>query len=126
MTMSSVISLPFKHWIIMNLACFVSSDISLQHFVLHKALGISTRASDVTEIASRSATECASVCKRNNLCHKASYDRMTKRCRIFNDQANRNCDVGMDVVQTSVSLKKVDGKLHNFDRFPLVVNIYVS
>ena len=126
MTMASVISLPFKLWIIINLACFVSSAISSQHFVLHKALGISTNASDVTEIASRSDIECASVCTRNNLCHRASYDRMTKRCRIFNDQTNRNCDVGLDVVQTSVFLKTADGKLYNFDRFPLVVNIYVS
>ena len=124
--MSSVISLPFKLWIIINLVCFVSSDISSHHFVLHEALGISTNASDITEIASRSATECASVCMRNNLCHRASYDRMTKRCRIFNDQTNRNCDVGLDVVHTSVFLKKVDGKLYNFDRFPLVVNIFVS
>ena len=122
--MSSVISLLFKLWIIINLACFVSSDSSSQHFVLHKALCISTKASDVTEIASRSAIECASVCKRNNLCHKASYDTMTKRCRIFNDDTGRNCDVGLDVAQTSVFLKKVDGKLHNFDLFPRVIIKY--
>jgi hypothetical protein len=47
--MSSVISLPFKLWIIINLACFISSDISAQHFVLHKALGISTKASEQTK-----------------------------------------------------------------------------
>ena len=125
MTMSRVFSLPFKLWIIINLVCFVSSDISSHHFVLHEALGISTNASDITEIASRSATECASVCMRNNLCHRASYDRMTKRCRIFNDHTGRNCDVGLDVTQTSVFLKTVDGKLCNFDIYPLVVSFYV-
>ena len=118
--MSCVISLPDKLWIIINVVCFVSS----QRFVLHSELSISTKASDVTEIASSSAIECACVCKRNNLCHRASYDRMTKRCRIFNDQTYRNCDVGLDVVQTSVFLKKVDGKLHNFDLFPPVIIKY--
>jgi hypothetical protein len=126
MTMSSVISLPFKLWIIINLACFISSEIPSQQFVLHKELSISTKASDVSEIGSPSAIACAGVCMRNNLCHRASYDRMTKRCRIFNDQTNRNCDVGLDVVQTSVFLKTVDGKLCNFNRFPLVANIYVN
>ena len=125
MTMSRVISLPFKLWIIINLVCFVSSDISLQHFVVHKALSLSTNASDVTEIASRSVLDCARKCKSNNLCHRASYDTMTKRCRIFNDHTGRNCDVGLDVTQTSVFLKTVDGKLCNFDRFPLVVSLYV-
>ena len=99
--MSSVISLPVKLWII-NVVCFVSS----QRFVLHGELTISTKASDVTEIASRSAIECASVCTRNNLCHRASYDRMTKRCRIFNDQTNRNCDVGLDVACAYVCILK--------------------
>jgi hypothetical protein len=76
---------------------------------------------DVTEITSRSDIECACECKRNTLCHRASYDRLTKRCRIFNEHIGRNCDVGLDVIQTSVFLKKVDGKLCNFDRFPLVI-----
>ena len=126
MTMSSVvISLPFKLWIIINLLCFVSSDISLQHFVGHKALSLSANAPDVTDIASRSVLHCAPECNSNNLCHRASYDKMTKRCRIFNDHTGRNCDVGLDVIQTSVFLKKYDGKLYNLDRFPLVVIIYV-
>jgi hypothetical protein len=57
------------------------------------------------------------------LCHRASYDRLTKRSRIFNEQNSRKCDVGLDVIQTSVFIKKVDGQLRNFDRFPLVVSI---
>ena len=96
MTMSSVISLPFKLWIIINLASFISSEISSQQFVLHKELSISNK---------------IIWCIRNwiPLC-----------------QTNRNCDVGLDVVQTSVFLKTVDGKLCNFNRFPLVANIYVN
>jgi len=96
MTMSSVTYVPFKLWIILNLLSFVSSNISSQHFILHNTLSISTKTSDVT-----------------------------KRCRIFNEQTSRNCDVGLDVIHTSVFLKKVDGKLCNFERFPLVVSIYV-
>jgi hypothetical protein len=38
---------------------------------------------------------------------------------------NDGGDVGLDVIQTSVFLKKVDGKLCIFDRFPLVVSIYI-
>ena len=125
MTMSSVTYVPFKLWIIFNLLSFVSSNMSSQRFVLHSALSISTTASDVTEITSRSKIDCASKCTSNKLCHRASYDRLTKRCRIFNEQTSRNCDVGLDVIQTSAFLKKVDGKLSNFDRFPLVVIIYV-
>jgi hypothetical protein len=105
--------------------CFVSSNMSSQRFVLHNGLSISTKPSDVTEITSSSVIDCARECKSNKLCHKASYDILTKWCRIFNEQTIRNCDVGMDVIQTSVFLKKVDGKLCNFDRFPLVVSIYV-
>ena len=125
MTMSSVISLPFKLWIIINLLCFVSSDISSQHFVGHKALSLSTNAPDVTDIASRSVLDCARECNSNNLCHRANYDRLTKPCRILNEQTGRNCDVGMDVIHTSVFLKIADGKLCSLDRFPLVVIIYV-
>jgi hypothetical protein len=125
MTMSSVTYVPFKLWIIFNLLSFASSNISSQRFILHNALSISTTASDVTEITSRSAIDCARECTSNKLCHRASYDRLTKRCRIFNEQTSRTCDVGLDVIQTSVFLKKVDGKLCNFDRFPLVVSIYV-
>jgi hypothetical protein len=123
MTMSSVTYVPFKLWIIFNLLSFVSSNMSSQRFVLHSALSISTTASDVTEIASRSKIDCACKCTSNKLCRRASYDRLTKRCRIFNDQTSRKCDVGLHVIQTSVFLKKVDGKLSNFDRFPLVVSI---
>jgi hypothetical protein len=123
--MSSVTYVPFKLWIILNLLSFVSSNISIQRFLLHSALSISTKASNVTEITSRSDIECACECKLNKWCHRASYDRLTKRCRIFNEHTSRNCDVGLDVIQTSVFLTKVDGKLCNFDRFPLVVNIYV-
>ena len=125
MTMSSVTYVPFKLWIIINLLSFVSSNISSQRFVLHNALSISTKASDVTEITSSSNIDCACECKRNKLCHRASYDRLTKRCRIFNEHTSRNCDVGLDVIQTSVFLKKADGKLCHFDRFPIVINIYV-
>jgi hypothetical protein len=125
MTMSSVTNASFKLWIILNLLSCVSSNNSPQRFVLHNTLSISTKASDVTEITSRSDIECASECKRNTLCHRASFDRLTKRCRIFNKHTSRNCDVGLDVIPTSVFLKKVDGKLCNFDRFPLVVSIYV-
>ena len=125
MTMASVTYVPFKLWIILSLLSFVSSNISSQRFVLHNALSISTKASDVTVITSSSHIECACECKRNTLCHRASYDRLTKRCRIFNKHTNRKCDVGLDVIQTSVFLKKVDGKLCNFDRFLLVVSIYV-
>ena len=125
MTMSSVTYVPFKLWIILNLLSFVSSNMSSQRFVLHNGLSISTTASDVTEITSRSVIDCACECTSNKLCHRASYDRLTKRCRIFNEQTSRNCDVGLDVTQTSVFIKKVDGKLCNYDRFPLVVRIYV-
>jgi hypothetical protein len=125
MTMSSVTYVPFKLWIILNLLSFVSSNISSQRFVLHNALSISTKASDVTEITSRSNIDCALEWKRTKLCHRASYDRLTKRCGIFNEQTSRNCDVWLDAIQLSVFLKKVDGKLCNFDIFPLVVNIYV-
>ena len=125
MTMSSVTYVPFKLWIILNLLSFVSSNMSSQRFVLHNGLSISTTTSDVTEITSRSAIDCACECTSNKLCHRASYDRLTKRCRIFNEQTSRNCDVGLDVTQTSVFITKVDGKLCNFDRFPLVVSIYV-
>jgi hypothetical protein len=125
MTMSSVTYVPLKLWIILNLLSFVSSNISLQRFVLHNALSISTKASDVTEITSRSNIDCALEWKRTKLCHRASYDRLTKRCGIFNEQTSRNCDVWLDAIQLSVFLKKVDGKLCNFDIFPLVVNIYV-
>ena len=125
MTMSSVTNVSFKLWIILNILSCVSSNNSSQRFVLYNTLSISTKASDVTEITSRSDIECACECKRNTLCHRASYDRLTKRCRIFNEHIGRNCDVGLDVIQTSVFLKKVDGKLCNFDRFPLVINIYV-
>jgi hypothetical protein len=106
----------------LNLLSFVSSNISIQRFVLHNALSISTKASDVTEITSRSIIDCANECKRNKLCHIASYDKLAKRCRIFNEQTSRNCDVGLDVIQISVFLKKVDGKLCIFDRFPFVLN----
>jgi hypothetical protein len=125
MTMSSVTYVPFKLWIIFNLLSFASSNISSQRFILQNALSISTTASDVTEITSRSVIDCAHECTSNKFCHRASYDRLTKRCRIFNEQNSRTCDVGLDVIQTSVFLKKVDGKLCNFDRFPLVVSIYV-
>ena len=125
MTTSSVTYVPFKLWIILNLLSFVSSNISSQRFVLHSALSISTKSSDVTEITSSSVIDCACECKSNNLCHRASYDRMTKQCRILNEQTSRNCDEGLDVIQTSVFIKKVDGKLCNFDRFSLVVSIYV-
>jgi len=127
MGISIVISLPFKLWIILNLACFVSSDISSQRFVIYDSLRISTKASDVTELESSSVIDCTCECKRNNLCHRASYDTMTKRCRIINDQTSKNCDVGLDVIQTSVFLKKVDGKLYNLDMFifSLVVTFYV-
>ena len=125
MTMSSVTYVPFKLCVILNLLIFVSSNISMQRFVLHSVLSISTKASDVTEITSRSSIECACECKLNKWCHRASYDKLAKRCRIFNEQTSRNCDVGLDVIQTSVFLTKVDGKLCNFDRFPLVVSIYV-
>ena len=125
MTMSSVTYTPFKLWIILNLLSFVSSNISIQRFVLRNALSISTKASDVTEITSSSVIDCARECTSNKLCHRASYDRLTKQCRIFNKHTNRNCDVGLDVIQTSVFLKKVDGKLCIFERFPLVGNIYV-
>ena len=124
MTMSSVTNVSFKLWIILNLLSCVSSSNSSQRFALYNTLSISTKASDVTEITSRSDIECACECKRNTLCHRASYGRLTKRCRIFNEHTSRNCDVGLDVIQTSVFLKKVDGKLCNFDRFPLVINIY--
>ena len=52
MTMSSIFSVTFKLWIILNLVCFLffSSVISSQRFVLHSALSISTKASAVTEI----------------------------------------------------------------------------
>ena len=123
--MYRVTYVPFKIWIILNLLSFVSSNISSQLFVLHNALSISTNASDVTEITSSSDLDCARECKRSKLCHRASYDRLTKQCRIFNDQTSRNCDVGLDVMQTSVFLKTVDGKLCNFDIYPLVVSIYV-
>ena len=123
--MSSVTYVPFKLWIILNLLSFVSFNIFSQRFVLHNALSISTKSSDVTEITSSSDIECACECKRNKVCHKASYDRLTKRCRIFYEQTSRNCDVGWDAIQMSVFLKKVDGKLCNFDWFPLVINIYV-
>ena len=125
MTMSSVTYVPFKLWIIFNLLSFVSSNMSSQRFVLHNGLSISTTASDVAEITSRSVIDCACKCTNNKLCRRASYDILTKRCRIFNEQTSRNCDAGMDVIQTSVFRKKVDGKLCNFDRFPLVVSIYV-
>ena len=125
MTMSSVTYVPFKLWIISNLLSFVSSNMSSQRFFLHNGLSISTTASDVTNITSMSVIDCARECTSNKLCHRASYDRLTKRCRIFNEQNSRNCDVGLDVIQTSVFIKKVDGKLRNFDRFPLVVSIYV-
>jgi hypothetical protein len=125
MTMSSVTNVSFKLWIILNILSCVSSNNSSQRFVLYNTLSISTKASDVTEITSRSDIECACECKRNTLCHRASYDRLTKRCRIFNEQTSRNCDVGLDVTQTSVFITKVDRKLCNFDRFPLVINIYV-
>ena len=114
MTMSSVTSATFEFWIIFNLLSFVSSDSSSQRFIINSALSISTKASDVTEIASSSVIDCAHECNRINLCHRASYDTMTKRCRIFNDQTSRNCDVGLDIIQTSVFLKKADGKLYNF------------
>jgi hypothetical protein len=41
--------------------------------------------------------------------------------RIFNEQTSRNCDVALDAIQTSLFIQKVDGKLCNIDRFPLVV-----
>ena len=125
MTMSSVTYAPFKLWIILNLLSLVSSNISSQRFVLHSALGISTKASDVTEVKSSSNIDCARECKRNKWCHRASYDRLTKQCRIFNEHTSRKCDVGLDVIPTSVFIAEVEGKLCNFDRFPLVVSIYV-
>ena len=123
--MSSVISVSFKLWIIMNLAFLVSSDIFSQRFVIHESLSISTNASDVTETESSSVIDGARDCKRNTLCHRASYDRLTKQCRIFHEQTTRNCAVGLYVIQTSVFLEKVYGKLYNFDKFPIVVSIYV-
>ena len=72
MTMSSVTYVPFKLWIIFNLLSFVSSNISSQRFVLHNALSISTKTSDVTEITSSSDIDCACECKRNKWCHRAS------------------------------------------------------
>jgi hypothetical protein len=125
MTMSGVTYVPFKLWIIFNLLSFVSSNMSSQRFVLHNGLSISTKPSDVTEITSSSVIDCARECKSTKLCHRASNDILTKRCRIFNEQTSRNCDVWLDVIQTSVFIKNVDGKLCNFDRFPLVVSIYV-
>jgi hypothetical protein len=125
MTMSGVTYVAFKLWIIFNLLSFVSSNMSSQRFVLHNGLSISTKPSDVTEITSSSVIDCARECKSTKLCHRASYDILTKRCRIFNEQTSRNCDVWLDVIQTSVFIKNVDGKLCNFDRFPLVVSIYV-
>ena len=123
MTMSNVTYVPFKLWIILNLLSFVSSNMSSQRFVLHNGLSISTTASDVTEITSRSVINCACECTSNKLCHRASYDRLTKRSRIFNEQNSSKCDVGLDVIQTSVFIKKVDSQLRNFERFPVVVSI---
>jgi len=91
MTMTSVIPVPF--WIILNLLSFVSSDISSQRFVLRNALSISTKSSDVTEIESGSIIDRVRECKRNNLCHRASSDILTKRSRISNDQTSKNCGV---------------------------------
>jgi hypothetical protein len=125
MTMSSATYVLFILWIIFNLFSCVSSNISIQRFVLHSALSISTKASDVTEITSRSNIECSCECKRNKWCHRASYDRLTKRCRIFNEHTSWKCDVRLDVIQTSVFIAEVEGRLCNFDRFPLVVSIYV-
>ena len=67
MTMSSVTYVTFKLWIILNLLSFVSSNISSQRFVLHNALSISTKTSDVTEIISSSDIDCACECKRSKL-----------------------------------------------------------
>ena len=98
MTISSVSNSAYKLWIIIIIVCFVSS----QRFVTHDALSISKKASDVAEIESGSVIDCTRDCKRNNLCNRASYDKLTKRCRIVNDETSRNCDVEMDVIQTSV------------------------
>jgi hypothetical protein len=64
--MSIVTYVPFKLWIILNLLSFVSSNISIQRFVLHYALSVSTKASDVTEITSRSNIDCPTRLGRNN------------------------------------------------------------
>lgn len=117
MRMSSVSASSFRLWIVINLVSLVSS----QRFVIYDSLRISTKASGVTEIESNSVLECARACKRNNLCHRTSYDAMTKLCQIFNDETSRNCDVEMDVSQTSMFLKKVDGKLFNIHIFSFLV-----
>jgi transcriptional regulator of met regulon len=109
----------------------ISDEIKEARFIIIQSLNCKEITLDIVikylAILSLERMNCTLVLyMRSNLCHRASYDRMTKRCRIFNDQTNRNCDVGLDVVHTSVFLKTVDGKLCNFNRFPLVVNIYVN
>jgi len=74
--MSSASMSPFNLWITINLASFVSSDISSQRFVLHDSISISTNASDVTEIEPSSVINCALDCIRSNLCNISSYDTM--------------------------------------------------
>jgi len=74
--MSSVSMSPFKLWITINLAYFVSSDISSQRFVIHDSLSISTNLSDVTEIEFSSVINCALDCIRSHLCNISSYDTM--------------------------------------------------
>jgi len=99
----------------------------IELFILYIiALSISKKESDVTEIESGSIIDCARECKRNNLCHRASYDTLTKRCQISNDQTSNNCGVEKEAIQTSILLKRDDLKLYNFDRYPLVVSIYVG
>ena len=120
--MSSVRMSPFKLWITINLACFASSAISSQRFVIHDALSISTYLSDVTEIECSSVINCALACLQSNFCHISSYDTMTNRCRIL---TSKGCGVQREAIPTSVFLKRDAGKLHNCDIFPLVVSIYL-
>lgn len=108
--MKNAISLVFQSWFIVNFNSCVSLETISQTFSCQKALSISTNAGSVTEVASRSATQCAVQCINDKLCQRASYDEMTKVCRMSHDISTNDCGVEKEATETSVFCMKPQGK----------------
>jgi hypothetical protein len=64
--MTNAISFLFQSWIIIYFNSCVSLEKNIQTFTCQKALSISTNAGSVTEVASRSATQCTVQCINDN------------------------------------------------------------
>ena len=107
--MTNAISFLFQSWIIVDFNSCVSLEKNIQTFKCQNKLSISTNAGSVTEVASRSATQCTVQCINDKLCQRASYDEMTNVCRMSHDSYINDCDVEKEAIETSVFCMKPQG-----------------